>query len=68
MGNLADIIDREMMEQDSNKLRSFEKDIKETSLKYYDELHSEFICENENLTFEDILLIKKVFDFLKDKI
>lgn len=68
MSKLANVIDREMMEQDRKKLRGFEKDIKETSLKNYDRLHMEFLNNNVDLTFDEIQFVKKVFDFLKSKV
>ncbi len=68
MSKLANVIDKEMMEQDRKKLRGFEKDIKETSLKNYDRLHMEFLNNNVDLTFDEIQFVKKVFDFLKSKV
>jgi len=68
LSKLANVIDREMMEQDRKKLRGFEKDIKETSLKNYDRLHMEFLNNNVDLTFDEIQFVKKVFDFLKSKV
>ena len=67
MNKLANEIDREMIEQDRERLRSFEKEIKKASIKNYDDLHMEFVCENYDLNFGELLIVKKVFDFLKSR-
>lgn len=68
MSKLANEIDREMIVEDRKKLMAYQKDIKNASIKNYDDLHMEFVCENENLTHEEIVLVKKVFDFLKSRV
>ncbi|MEG2289604.1 MAG: hypothetical protein RSC24_06515 [Clostridium sp.] len=51
----------------SNHKRDFYENIKLENNKYYDGLHLEFIHNNKDLNFDEIQLVKKVFDFLKDQ-
>lgn len=67
MNTLASAIEREGIEKDRKRLMTFQEDIKRVAMEYYDELHCDFVCENEELTHEEILLVKRIFDFLKSR-
>lgn len=67
MSTFVKELESEEIKQDSRKLMTYQRDIKESTIKMYNELHCEFVCENEDLSHEEILLVKRVFDFLKSK-
>lgn len=75
---ILELEDKENIVADSNNLKEitssiinnhkkrFYEEIKQSNDEYYDSLHLKFIQGN-NLNFEDIQLVKKVFDFLKSQ-
>lgn len=50
----------------SNHKKRFYKEIKKSSNQYYDSLHLKFI-QDKNPNFEELHLIKEIFDFLKNQ-
>lgn len=67
MGNeFQDAIDHDNLEEARNNLRQFKKEILIADNKRLDELHMRFLENNEDLSFKDMRLIRRVFDFLKE--
>lgn len=67
-------IDQDNLEQARNnlvgftgKIKTFNKDIKECNNQYIDEIQLDFINDNPDLTFDEIRLIKKFADYMKNK-
>lgn len=75
---VLELEDRENLVKDSNNLKditnsiinnhkkNFYKEIKKSNDEYYDSLHLKFIQEY-NPTFDELHLIKEIFDFLKSQ-
>ena len=67
-------IDQDNLEQARNnlveftgKIKTFNKDIKECNNQYIDEIQLDFRNDNPDLTFDEIRLIKKFADYMKNK-
>jgi hypothetical protein len=66
--------DRDDLKIDSNRIRDFQKGLGKGYMneiiadenKRLDELHNQFVCVNDVIDIEELQLIKKVFDFLKN--
>ena len=68
MAELRKLEEKEELQQDGRKLRRFELEIKETARRKYDELHREFLCENNDIqNVEQLNLVRNIFEFLKKK-
>jgi len=66
MGNkFQEAIDHDNLEEARNNLRQFKEEIIMAENKRLDELHMRFLEDNEELSFKDMRLIRRVFDFLK---
>ena len=66
MGNeLQRVIDHHNLEVARNNLKQFKKEIVLADNKRLEELYKEFLENNEDLSFKDMRLIGRVFDFLK---
>ena len=66
MGNeIQDMIDHDILEEHRHNLIGFKREIKLADNKRLDELHMRFLDENEDLSFKEIRLVRRVFDFLK---
>lgn len=75
MGNeFQNIIDQDNLEVARNNLNEFTgklykkryiNDIEEMDNKRLDEMQLGFLSDNEDLSFKDIRLVKRVFDYLK---
>ena len=66
MGNeLQDMIDHDKLEEHRQKLIHFKEEIELADNKRLDELHMRFLDENEDLSFKETRLVRRVFDFLK---
>lgn len=66
MGNkLQDMIDHDKLEEHRHNLIGFKREIELADNKRLDELHTGFLDENEDLSFKEIRLVRRVFDFLK---
>lgn len=75
---VLELEDKESLVKDSNNLKGitnsiinnhkkrFYKEIKRSNDEYYDSLHLKFI-QDYNPKFEELHLIKEVFDFLKSQ-
>lgn len=71
VGEFQDAIDHDNLEDARNNLNEFTNKIhKNTTLNIdnedIDKVHIDFICKNE-LNFDEINLVKQVFDFIKSK-
>ena len=62
---LQEMIDHDRLEEHRQKLIGFKREIELADNKRLDELHMKFLDENEDLSFKDIRLVRRVFDFLK---
>ena len=62
---LQDIIDRENLELDAKKLSRYQREIKETFQKNYDERLEQYVSENK-LTSAEHRILNKYNEFLKD--
>lgn len=68
MGNeIQDMIDHDRLEEHRHKLMQFKKEIELADNKRLDELHMKFLENNEDLSFKDMRLIRRVFEFLKEE-
>ena len=66
MGNeLQDMIDHDRLEEHRHNLIGFKREIELADNKRLDELHMRFLDENEDLSFKETRLVRRVFDFLK---
>lgn len=66
MGNeMQDIVDHDSLEEHRHNLMQFKKEIELADNKRLDELHMKFLENNEDLSFKEIRLVRRVFDFLK---
>ena len=66
MGNeIQEIIDHDRLEEHRHNLIGFKREIELADNKRLDELHMKFLDENEDLSFREIRLVRRVFDFLK---
>jgi hypothetical protein len=70
--NLHEIIDNEQLIEDCNNAKKYSTNIgleyiRRDAIKQYNELEKEFLHNNLILSFDEKLLVKKVFKFLKDR-
>lgn len=68
---LQEIEDREELEKDCENIKKYNnvglEYIRRDAIKLYDELEKEFLYNNLMLSFDEKLLVKKIFKFLKDR-
>ena len=65
---LQKIIDKENLQKSRNHLKQYKDEIQiKINNKTIDKLHLDFLCDNPDLDFEEINLVKSVFDFIKSK-
>jgi hypothetical protein len=58
----------EELHADSKRLNFYNKNIKPEFQRNIDEMHLQFLCENQEIVdVNDLCLVKKVFDFLKTR-
>lgn len=68
MGNeIQDMIDHDRLDEHRHKLNEFKKEIILADNKKLDELHMKFLENNEDLSFKDMRLVRRVFEFLKEQ-
>lgn len=61
-------VSRENLKQFTNRIsreRSFYREIIEVDNENLDGMQLSFLCDNPELSFEEIQLVKKIFDYLK---
>ena len=66
MGNeIQEMIDHDRLEEHRQNLIGFKREIELADNKRLDELHMKFLENNIDLSFKEIRLVRRVFDFLK---